>query len=98
MEGDNACSPTLRSLSIVATATYADNLNALSPSPKPGVFRPGDSDRKAGRLALSRPSRSAGHPKGLALTARSQPGRYTLIQPGRWFLSPVLGFGNGRSR
>src|SRR5437588_4624108 len=28
MEGDNACAPTLRSLSIVATATYPDNLHA----------------------------------------------------------------------
>src|SRR5262249_34996419 len=28
MEGDNAFSPTLRSLRIVATATYPDNLNA----------------------------------------------------------------------
>src|SRR4030095_9557348 len=28
MEGDNAFAPTLRSLSIVATATYPDNLNA----------------------------------------------------------------------
>ena len=36
MEGDNACVPTLRSLRIVATATYPDNLNA-SPLLCPGI-------------------------------------------------------------
>src|SRR5437868_3770697 len=67
-------------------------LQTLSLLPTPGIFRPGDSCSQAGRWALSR-VRST---EGLPLTAGSPPGRYALLEPGRWVLSLVLGFGNGR--
>ena len=71
-------------------ATHRSATDPL-PSPKPSVFRPGDSCPQAGRWALSR-VRST---EGLPLTARSPPGRYPLLKPGRWVLSLVLGLATG---
>jgi hypothetical protein len=78
-------------------ATNGSATDPLSPPQNP-AFSGQAIVPPSGKVGAVKAVPLSGTPEGLGLDRRSPPGRYSFIQPGRWVLSPVLDFGNGRSR